>query len=120
MAPRPDLHEPDELCPLGGRELRYATLLALAGRFGLPRRVPEMLADLADMGIRPGGTPANKVLADALRWEVQRGRVERVAHGRYRLASLPDTTRRRAKAAVRAAIETHRARAVSATSQRIR
>jgi hypothetical protein len=109
----------DRLC-LTGLELRYAALIVLDQRFGLPRTIPEMLDDLDGLGVRPAGARPNKVLADALRWEVRRGRVERVAHGRYRLRSLPDTTRRRARRVVRLALEAHRPPSPFATSERIR
>jgi hypothetical protein len=106
--------------PLSGLGLRYAALLVLYQRFGLTRTMPEMLDDLRSLGVSPAGAPPNKALADALRWEVRRGRVERVAHGRYRLGYLPETTHRRARRAVRLAIQAGRPPALFATSERIR
>jgi hypothetical protein len=108
------------LVSLSGLELRYAVLLVLHQRFGLPRSIPEMLDDLRAVGVRPALVPPNKALADALRWEVRRRRVERVAHGRYQLGYLPDATRRRARRAVREAIDAGRPQALFATSERIR
>jgi hypothetical protein len=105
---------------LSGLELRYAALLVLHQRFGLPRTIPEMLDDLRSLGVWPAVLPPNKALADALRWEVARERVERVAHGRYRLGYLPDTTRRRARRAVRLAVHAGRPPSLFATSERIR
>jgi len=97
---RPTAH----LVPVRGIDLRYAVLLVLHRRSGRTLSVAEILDDLADRGVWPGGPRAGKAVADAMRWEVRRGRIERVDLGHYRLGRLPDTTRRRAQDCLRALV----------------
>jgi hypothetical protein len=56
--------------------------------------VRELVARLAARGFQLDGR-ASKIISDALRWEVRRGRVVRVARGRYRHGSAPISTARR-------------------------
>ena len=92
------------LAPVRGRVLRHAVLVALDRRYGLPRTVTELLADLAELGVCPASARPGKALADAMRWEVRRGRAVRCGWGIYRLGHLSESTRRRARLAVRGAI----------------
>ncbi|HEY6531254.1 MAG TPA: hypothetical protein VIY72_03045 [Acidimicrobiales bacterium] len=90
-------HDPPTLVPVGGRALRYALLLALHRHRGRVRSVGELVEDLAALGLRPRHGRPGKVVSDALRWEVARGRAERVGPDRYRLGRLPEVTRWRAR-----------------------
>lgn len=55
------------------------------------RRMTELLdADGFDLGGREA-----KIVSDALRWEIARGRVARTGWGRHALGKIPPTTRRR-------------------------
>ena len=70
-----------------GRELRYRLTLVL-----LDHRRPMTLADLLvaldQSGYDVAGRPS-KTVSDALRWEVRRGRVRRLARSTYRTGSAP-------------------------------
>ncbi len=94
--------------PIRGLDLRHAALVVLDRRRGEACTIPEMLEDLAVLGVCPDSARPRKALADALRWEVARGRVERVALGVYAIGYLPRTTRWRAAKAVRVAVEARR------------
>lgn len=95
-----------------GLELRSVLVLVLLQR-GRPTAVPDLVAAVERWGFTFAGRPSKEV-ADALRWEVRRGRAVRLDRGLYgpgyvakvtrhrmrrRLADL----RRRAKAAAAAA-----------------
>ena len=84
------------LTPVGGRALRFGLLLALHGCRGQSCSVSE-LDGLASLGVRPRSVRPGKAVSDAMRWEVSRGRAERVGHDRYRLGRLPEVTRWRAR-----------------------
>ena len=56
--------------------------------------VKELVAMLDARGFRLAGR-ASKIVSDALRWEVARGRVARLGRGVYRYVSAPPTTARR-------------------------
>jgi hypothetical protein len=73
----------------------------------------ELAAEVAAAGFRVQGRPG-KVVSDHLRAEVNRGRVERIGRGRYRAGTIPDTTRRRMRHAVR-----HRLRALAEHRRRV-
>ena len=45
------------------------------------------------------------VLADAVRWEIRRGRVQRVGWGVYRIGHVPESTMRRAQRRMWAALD---------------
>ncbi len=95
----------DDLPEVRGLALRYAVLLVLA-RSRQTLRIGEIVDELAELGVRPGGTqPAHKVVADAMRWELRRYRVLRIKRGSYRLCrTLSASTRRRATASLRSAV----------------
>ncbi len=77
---------------IGGRDLRYV-LTVLVHREG-PLTVARMVALLDEEGFLVAGRPSKQV-SDALRWEIGRRRVERLARGRYGPGVMPPTTRRR-------------------------
>jgi hypothetical protein len=91
---------------LGGRPLRFLLISELE-RAARSRRngdgtltVAQMVNVLQAAGAQVNGR-ASKVISDALRWEVLRGRVRRVGRGVYRLGAAPRSTmsriRRRAE-----------------------
>jgi hypothetical protein len=75
--------------------LRYALLIAFEPP-GSVRRVSELVEHLQALEIDLGPLPS-KFVSDLLRAERNRGRVEIVAWGKYRLGYVPRTTRYRAK-----------------------
>ncbi|MGH1490788.1 MAG: hypothetical protein ACRBK7_15590 [Acidimicrobiales bacterium] len=77
---------------LKGRGLRFILVDQIRSRHTMT--VAEMVAVLADYGYRLPGR-ASKVISDALRWELARGRVIRVARGVYAYGRAPQTTARR-------------------------
>jgi hypothetical protein len=90
--------EPDPLDrsrPLWGRDLRHAALVILDERGTVS--VGELLATLTSAGFEVAGVCPRKVLSDALRHEVHRGRARRVGWGRYAVGRLPPTTARRVR-----------------------
>jgi hypothetical protein len=89
-----------EAVEVRGLTLRYAVLLVL-DHTRQTMTIAEIVEGLTSMGVRPGGRqPAHKVVADAMRWELRRGRLYHMGHGRYRGRKLPPTTRRRAQQAL--------------------
>lgn len=80
--------------PLQGRALRFV-LVDEIRRYGTVT-VAEMVEVLAAHGYTVVGR-ASKVISDGLRWELARGRVERVARGVYRYAGAPASTIRRVR-----------------------
>ena len=56
--------------------------------------VADMVATLADNGYNLAGR-ASKIISDALRWELARGRIQRLKRGTYRYHRAPTTTARR-------------------------
>jgi len=76
------------LC-LRGTELRYVLTwqLALHG----PATIAEMIDALEWHGFCVKGR-ASKVISDALRWEIGRGRVRRLGRGKYGPAGMPRST----------------------------
>jgi hypothetical protein len=74
-----------------GRMLRYAMVLLL-DEARRPMTVPEIVAGLAEWRLEVEGR-ASKVIPDAMRWEVRRGRVRRAGRGRYVLGHLAKSTR---------------------------
>ncbi len=76
-------------------KLRYVLLIALEPQGSL-HRVAELVEQLNTFGVDLGPLPS-KFVSDLLRAERNRGRVERVAWGKYRLGYVPRTTRYRAK-----------------------
>ena len=79
--------------PLRGRALRFVLVDELMRRPEMT--VAEMVTVLeVDHGFDLCGR-ASKVISDALRWETRRGRVARVARGRYRFVRAARSTARR-------------------------
>ena len=85
---------------LWGRDLRYVLTWHLV-EAGAVLSVGQLVRAVAGDGF---GLPApgNKVVSDALRWEVARGRVVRVGRGRYRSGTMPKATKSRIGTRVRA------------------
>jgi hypothetical protein len=77
---------------LRGTELRY-TLTRLLQLLG-PSSVTELVAALYNWNFAVPGRPT-KTVSDALRWEMQRGRVWRRGWGRYSAAGMPRGTEHR-------------------------
>lgn len=77
---------------LRGTELRYTLtrLLQLRGQSS----VTELVAALNNWNFAVAGRPT-KTVSDALRWEMQRGRVWRRGWGRYSAAGMPRSTEHR-------------------------
>lgn len=81
--------------PLRGRALRFVLIDEMLRRHDMT--VAEMVAVLVKQhGFNLGGR-ASKVISDALRWEVRRGRVVRLARGRYRFNRATRSTVRRVR-----------------------
>ena len=74
---------------LRGIELRYVLTweLWLHG----PSTIADLMDALAWHGFCVKGR-ASKVISDALRWEIERGRVYRLGRGRYGPADMPRAT----------------------------
>ena len=75
-----------------GRELRYTLTLLLRGA-RRPMSVQEMARALHESG-RPLQSRSGKVISDALRWEIARGRVVKVRRSTYATRPFPDSTAR--------------------------
>lgn len=75
---------------LDGRRLRRVLVVWLMDA-RRPMSVGELAALLARAGLSVRGRPG-KVISDALRWEVRRGRVLRLGRGRYQVGAVPRTT----------------------------
>ena len=92
---------------LRGRPLRYvlASLIAAvrpsATNPGGIVTVAQLVRQLEAQGFVFSGR-TSKVVSDALRWEVRRGRVERLERGVYRWVGAPRSTRSRIERRVRA------------------
>jgi hypothetical protein len=74
---------------LRGIELRYVLTMHLAVHG--PASVTELIGALHHHGFCVSGRPS-KAVSDALRWEIERGRVHRLARGRYGPAYIPRST----------------------------
>lgn len=75
---------------ISGRDLRYVlTVVLLDQRRALT--IVELVGALDAMGLAVRGR-ASKTIADALRWEIRRGRVRRAGRGRYRTGTIPRST----------------------------
>lgn len=75
---------------LWGRRLRWVLLVLLADGH-CPLTVAELIRGLERAGWSIHGRPS-KAVSDALRWEVRRGRVVRVARSTYAVGHLPRST----------------------------
>jgi len=74
---------------LRGIELRYMLTVALAN--GGAMTVADLAYELDRLGFSVSGRPS-KAISDALRWEVNRGRVSRFEHGSYGPGYIPRST----------------------------
>lgn len=79
--------------PLRGRGLRWVLLDELKRHAQLT--VSAMARILAGHGFDLGPGRASKLISDALRWEVRRGRITRPARGVYRWVGATQATSRR-------------------------
>lgn len=77
---------------LSGIELRY--VLAWQLQMHGPATIPEIANALRHHGFGVTGRPS-KVISDALRWEIARGRVRRLGWGMYGPAGIPRSTQYR-------------------------
>lgn len=94
-APPGDPGSPPPEPPLRGRALRFVLIDEMLRRRDM--NVAEMVTVLTERyGFDLGGR-ASKVISDALRWEVRRGRVVRLSRGRYRFARATRSTVRRVR-----------------------
>ena len=83
---------------LAGIKLRYAIVAALiAAR--RPMSVEELLESFERRGLTVRSSYPAKAVADAVRWEIRRGRVARVRRGVYAAGTVAPSTRRRMLAA---------------------
>ncbi len=90
-----------ERLQLRGRGLRFVLVDELA-RHGI-LSVAEMVAIVRRRGFDLGGRES-KVISDALRWELARGRVVKLARGVYRYGKVPPSTARRIRIFAAAAL----------------
>jgi hypothetical protein len=74
---------------LRGIELRYVLTMQLAVHG--PATIAELMDALKWHGCGVHGRPS-KVVSDALRWEIERGRVWRLGRGRYGPGYMPRGT----------------------------
>jgi hypothetical protein len=87
---------------LRGVELRSLLVLLLL-RGGGPQTVAGLERAVATAGFRAGSGRPSKEIADALRWEVRRGRVVRLGRGRYAPGEVAKVTRHRMRGRIEAA-----------------
>jgi hypothetical protein len=87
--------------PLSGLILRYV-LTHYVHRLR-EATVADLVGCLERDGLRVAGRPS-KVVSDALRWEIKRGRVVRVGRGRYVAGYLPRGTENRIQRRYRLAV----------------
>ena len=95
------MDDDDVVVVVRGYELR-ALLVLVLDEAGRPLEVPGLVAAVRAAGFELAGRPG-KAVADALRWEVARGRVRRFGRGTYAGGVVPSTTRRRMRRRVAAA-----------------
>jgi hypothetical protein len=74
---------------LRGTDLRYVLTFHLANQG--PATVSGLVKALRHHGFRVRGRPS-KAISDALRWEMEHGRVHRLGRGRYGPAYIPRST----------------------------
>jgi hypothetical protein len=91
---------------LTGRRLRYAVALLLFEAEGTVT-LDELSERLGASGYATSAEP-RKVISDALRWELRRGRAIRVRRGQYRSLGLARSTVRWMRAQVNAGVLDHR------------
>lgn len=74
---------------IAGRELRWVLTIYLFDERVMS--IQALVAALARDGFTVLGRPS-KVVSDALRWEIRRGRVVRLGRGRYGAGRMPKQT----------------------------
>jgi hypothetical protein len=74
---------------LRGIELRYVLAFHLANQG--PATVTELIDAIRHQGFCVQGRPS-KAVSDALRWEIEHGRVHRLRRGRYGPGYIPRST----------------------------
>ena len=88
----------NDLPVIRGLQLRSVLVLALLGR-DRPMAVADLVRAVEEAGFSPPGRPGKSV-ADALRWEVRRGRVRRMGRDKYAGGYVANVTRHRMRARV--------------------
>ena len=88
--------------PLRGRGLRFVLVNELANHGTLT--VAEMVVIVGRYGFDLDGRES-KIISDALRWEVARGRVVKLARGVYGYGKVAVSTARRIRIFARVAVE---------------
>ena len=83
-------------------ELRGLLTFLIHARGGVTT-IADLVDELDAAGVKTA-RPASQQISDSLRAEVSRGRVVRVARGRYRPGHIPRTTRQRIEARARRAL----------------
>lgn len=78
--------------PLSGRPLRYVLTVILLERG--PCTVADLVAAVEQEGFVLAGRPS-KSISDALRWEIEHGRVVRLRRAAYGPGTMPRQTRSR-------------------------
>ncbi len=79
--------------------LRYVAMQTMREAGG-ELTIPELVSRIEAQGFTIPGRPS-KTLSDGFRGDLWRGRVIRVARGRYRIGPMPGGTQRRIAAEVR-------------------
>jgi hypothetical protein len=101
--------QPRDAVPLtDGRRLRYLLTIVLRDR-RKEMSIEELVEVAAAHGLQVQGRPS-KIVSDALRWEVRKGRIVRLRRGLYGPGAMPRST----DWWIRACLEEHE-RAVAAT-----
>lgn len=83
---------PTGLVRLRGRDLREAALAVLIHRHPWPVSIADILIAFDDRGCEVIGHAPRKILADALAYEVAKGRASRARRGVYELGTVSRTT----------------------------
>ena len=99
---------------LSGRPLRYLLTETIWERG--PSTVGDLVARVAELGLVLPGRPS-KVVSDELRWEIARGRVQRLGRGRYGPGAMPRQTRAWIRARVRSIVDSSTDRADSSSGR---
>ena len=87
--------------------IRAAICVTLVARRGESMSIGELVDALREMGLElPGDGRANKIVSDAIRWEVRRGRVRQMGRGRYATGGhIPRSTLHYMRVRIRAYVE---------------
>lgn len=85
---------PSALWPraVASRELRYLAVAELI-EADRPMSAMELAAAIESRGLVIRGDKPNKTVADALRWEVAKGRVDKPGRGRFQAGRMPRSTK---------------------------